>query len=201
MPSYSPSSFLSPGTLDPRLSRLGSSPPTLYPIFNGGLYRKWSLMSSPFLFNSIDNSLHRHLLLLSVTELFAREKPFQVRSLVLKKNINLLDMRAPLFVLFHFFQWWSKSSYSNFRTSENSAVVDYLQNQGGYNLFFSVKRCQSLFQIHFIIRHIPGHLYLLLGSLARSLAPVNTERKLHLGCCFLNICLHWSRPNFDLFAT
>ena len=45
---------------------------------------------------------------------------------------------------------------------------------------------------------IPGRLNVLADSLSRSLAPVNTEWKLHQAV-FQSIVLHWGNPNIDLF--
>jgi hypothetical protein len=50
------------------------------------------------------------------------------------------------------------------------------------------------------VRHIPGRLNVLVDSLSRSLAPVNTEWELHQAV-FQSIVLHWRNPNIDLFAT
>ena len=57
-----------------------------------------------------------------------------------------------------------------------------------------------LFQIRLVVRHIPGRVNVLVDSLSRSLAPVNTEWELQQPV-FQSIVLHWRNPKIDLFAT
>ena len=125
-------------------------------------------------------------------------------STLQKDHINLLEMRAVLLALSHFML--CLESISIVLATDNTTVVAYLKNQGGthcyslYQLAKDVLILCSQFQIHLVVRHIPGRLNVLADSLSRSLAPVNTEWELHQAV-FQSIVLHWGNPNIDLFAT
>ena len=123
-------------------------------------------------------------------------------STLQKDHINLLEMRAVLFFLISNFV----ESLSIVLTTDNTTVVVYMKNQGGthcyslYQLTKDVLILCSQFQIRLVVRHIPGRLNVLVDSLSKSLAPVNTEWELHQAV-FQSIVLHWGNPNIDLFAT
>ena len=125
-------------------------------------------------------------------------------STLQKDHINLLEMRAVLLALSHF--KLCLESLSIVLATDNTTVVAYLKNQVGthcyalYQLAKDVLILCSQFQIHLVVRHIPGRLNVLADSLSRSLAPVNTEWEFHQAV-FQSIVLHWRNPNIDLFAT
>jgi hypothetical protein len=78
------------------------------------------------------------------------------------------------------------------------------EESGRNTLLLSVSAGQGcsdpMLSIRLVMRHIPGRLNVLVDSLSRSLAPVNTEWELHQAV-FQSIVLHWRNPNIDLFAT
>jgi hypothetical protein len=102
-------------------------------------------------------------------------------------------MRAVLLALSHF--KLCLESLSIVLATDNTTVVAYLKNQGGthcyslYQLANDVLILCSQYQIRLVARHIPGHLNVLVNSLSRSLAPVNTEWELHQAV-FQSIVLH-----------
>jgi ribonuclease HI len=125
-------------------------------------------------------------------------------STLQKDHINHLEMRGVLLALSHF--KLCLESLSIVLATDNTIVVAYLKNQGGthcyslYQLAEDVLILCSQFQIRLVVRHIPGRLNVLVESLSRSLAPVNTEWELQQAV-FQSIVLHWGNPNIDLFAT
>jgi ribonuclease HI len=125
-------------------------------------------------------------------------------STLQKDHINLLEIRAVLLALSHF--KLCLEPLSIVLATDNTTVVAYMENQGGthcyslYQLAKDVLILCSQFQIHLVVRHIPSRLTVLVDSLSRSLAPVNTEWELHQAV-FQSIVLHWGNPNIDLFAT
>ena len=114
-------------------------------------------------------------------------------STLQKDHVNLLEMRAVLLALSHF--KLCLESLSIVLATDNTTVVAYLKNQGGthcyslYQLANDVLILCSQYQIRLVARHIPGHLNVLVNSLSRSLAPVNTEWELHQAV-FQSIVLH-----------
>jgi hypothetical protein len=121
-----------------------------------------------------------------------------------KEHINLFEMKAVHLALSHFRTTLHLKSLV--LATDNTTVVTYLKNQGGIHCFNLYSLCREILllcselQIQLVVRHVPGHLNVLAGTLSCSLTPVKTEWEL-LQVIFNAFSLPLGRPHLDLFAT